>query len=141
VDVAAAETTPPLRAIASSLQQTLWLHKISSFANSSEYRQDVDRVLKSELGPLYVGLPHFRSTFFGGIEGLQSASDAVFKRCIEGSDALFVDGWKGWLKDANQEDVLSWFADLSEKLAIFSVDYNLAMTHFRRPLAQPNKPI
>jgi hypothetical protein len=141
VDIAAAESTPPPRPIASSLQQTPWLHKTSSFANSSEYRQDVDRVLKSELGPLYVGLPHFRSTFFGGVSGLKSASDAVFQRCTEGSNALFVDGWKGWPKDANQEDVLSWFADLSEKLATFSADYNPAMAHLRRPLAQPNKPI
>ena len=52
------EPTPSPRAIASSLQQTPWLHKTSSFANSSEYRQDIDRVLRSELGPLYVGLPH-----------------------------------------------------------------------------------
>ncbi|CRL30802.1 unnamed protein product [Penicillium camemberti] len=52
VDAAAAESTPPPRTIVSSLQQTPWFHKTSSFANSSEYRQDVDRVLKSELGPL-----------------------------------------------------------------------------------------
>ncbi|CAI7635129.1 unnamed protein product [Penicillium pancosmium] len=38
VDVAAVESTPPPRTIASSLQQTLSLHKTSSFANSSEYR-------------------------------------------------------------------------------------------------------
>ncbi|CAG7999808.1 unnamed protein product [Penicillium nalgiovense] len=141
VDAAAAESTPPPRTIASSLQQTPWLHKTSSFANSSEYRQDVDRVLKSELGPLYVGLPHFRSTFFGGVSGLQSASDAVFQRCTEGSNAAFADGWKGWPKNANQEEVLSWFADLSEKLVTFSADYNSASTHLRRPLAQPNKPV
>lgn len=141
VDVAAAESTPPPRAVASSLQQTPWLHKTSSFANSSEYRQDVDRVLKTELGPLYVGLPHFHSTFFGHVSGLQSASDAVFKSCTEGRDALFADGWKGWPEDANQEDVLSWFADLSEKLAKLSKNHSPKSTHMRRPLAQPNKPI
>ncbi|KAJ6019331.1 hypothetical protein N7522_001398 [Penicillium canescens] len=141
VDDAAAESTPPPRAIASSLQQTPSFQKTSSFANSSEYRQDVDRVLKSELGPLYVGLPHFYSTFFGGVSGLQTASNAVFKKCTEGSDALFADGWKGWPKDADQEHVLSWFADLSEKLATFSADHNSGSTHLRRPLAQPNKPV
>ncbi|KAE8145874.1 hypothetical protein BDV25DRAFT_133403 [Aspergillus avenaceus] len=141
VDVAAAESTPPPRTVASSLQQTPWLHKTSSFANSSEYRQDVDRVLKTELGPLYVGLPHFHSTFFGHVSGLQSASAAVFKRCTEGKDALFAGGWKGWPEDANQDDVLTWFADLSEKLGKLSNDHNPNATHMRRPLAQPNKPI
>ncbi|CAG7999365.1 unnamed protein product [Penicillium salamii] len=141
VDAAATESTPPPRTIASSLQQTPWRHNTSSFANSSEYRQDVDRVLKSELGPLYVGLPHFRSTFFGGVCGLQSASDAVFKKCKKGVHALYADGWKGWPQNANQEDVLSWFADLSEKLLKFSADYNSVSTHLRRPIAQPNKPI
>lgn len=67
VDVAAVESTPPPRAIASSLQQIPWVHKTSSFANSSECCLDVDRVLKSELGPLYVGLPDFRSKYFGDV--------------------------------------------------------------------------
>ncbi|KAJ5318441.1 hypothetical protein N7476_004861 [Penicillium atrosanguineum] len=138
---AVTEPTPPPRAIASSLQQTPSNLKTSSFANSSEYRQDVDKVLKSELGRLYVGLPHFRSTFFGAVSGLQQGSEAVFQRCIEGSDSLFVNGWKGWPNDANQEKVLSWFADLSEKLATISADYSPVTARLRRPLAQPNKPI
>ncbi|KAK3935018.1 hypothetical protein QBC46DRAFT_413396 [Diplogelasinospora grovesii] len=36
------ESTPPLRPIASSLQQTPWLHSTSSLANSFEYRRDVE---------------------------------------------------------------------------------------------------
>ncbi|KAJ5203808.1 uncharacterized protein N7498_004687 [Penicillium cinerascens] len=124
VDVAVEETTPPPRPIASSLQQTLWLYKTSSFANSSEYRQDVDRVLKSELGLL-----HFRSIFFGAISGLQIGSEAIFQRCKEGSDPLFVNRWKGWPNDANQEKVLNWFVDLSEKLAIILADYNPIIAH------------
>jgi hypothetical protein len=36
---------------------------------------------------------------------------------MEGSNPLFSEGWCGWLKNANQVDVLSWFADLCEKLA------------------------
>lgn len=138
---AVTECTPPPREIASSFQQTPWIHKTSSFANSSEYRQDIDRVLKSELGALYIGIPHFHSTFFGGISGLQSASHAVFKRCTEGENALFANGWKGWPSDANQEDVLTWFADVSEKLAKLSKDYHPESIQPRRPLAQPNKPI
>lgn len=142
MDVVAAESTPPPRAVASSLQQTPSHLKTSSFANSSEYRQDIDRVLKLELGPLYVGLPHFQSTFFGSVSGLQTGAEAVFRRCTESSDALFVDGWKGWPKNANQEEVLKWFADVTEKLATFSADYKpLSMLHPRRPLAQPNQPI
>jgi hypothetical protein len=79
--------------------------------------------------------------FFGGVSGLQSASDAVFEKCTKGRNALFAEGWKGWPKNANQEDVLNWFADLSEKLAALSADYKPATGHLRRPLAQPNKPI
>ncbi|EJT69154.1 hypothetical protein GGTG_13263 [Gaeumannomyces tritici R3-111a-1] len=40
---AVAESTPPPRLVPSSFQQTPWLHNTGSFANSSEYRQDVDR--------------------------------------------------------------------------------------------------
>jgi hypothetical protein len=64
---AVTEATPPPRPIASSLQQTPWLHNTSSFANSSEHRKYVDVVLKEELGPIYVRLCNFHETFLGGV--------------------------------------------------------------------------
>ncbi|KAM3510126.1 hypothetical protein MY11210_006043 [Beauveria gryllotalpidicola] len=139
---AVTESTPPPRLTASSLQQTPWLHTTSSFANSSEHRKYVDGVLKEELGPMYVGLPNFHDTYFGGAD-LRTASQAFFEQCLEGSDPCFKGGWKGWPKDANQEDVLSWFADFSEKLAAFADVHKSIPTHRhrRRPLARPNKPI
>ncbi|KAK0610050.1 hypothetical protein B0T17DRAFT_593872 [Bombardia bombarda] len=138
---AVTESTPPPRLIASSFQQTPWLHNTSGFANSSEYRKDVDRVLRDELGAIYVGLPRFHEAFFGRIVGLKITSEAVFKKCIEGSEPLFSNGWSGWPTDANQDDVLSWFTELNEKLATFAEGYKSTPTHRRRPLAQPNKPI
>ncbi|KAH7201228.1 hypothetical protein DER44DRAFT_748366 [Fusarium oxysporum] len=140
---AVAESTPPPRQVASSIQQTPWLRNTSSFANSSEHRKYVDDVLKEELGPMYVGLRNFHSTYFGGVADLQTASQAFFEQCLEGSDPLFEDGWKGWPKDANQDDVLSWFADFSEKLTTFADDQKSISTHQhrRRPLAKPNEPI
>ncbi|KAI8648265.1 Non-specific serine/threonine protein kinase [Fusarium keratoplasticum] len=143
VYVAVTESTPPPRPIASSLQQTPWLRNTSSFANSSEHRKYVDDVLKEELGSMYVGLRHFHNTYFGGVVGLDAVSEAFFDQCIEGSDPLFEDGWKGWPEDANQDDVLSWFSDFSDKLAAFADGHGSISTHQhrRRPLAQPNKPI
>ncbi|KAK3384287.1 hypothetical protein B0T24DRAFT_516412, partial [Lasiosphaeria ovina] len=138
---AVTESTPPPRLITSSFQQTPWLYNTSGFANSSEYRKDVDRVLRDELGALYVGLPRFHEAFFGRVAGLKIASEAVFKKCMEGSEPLFSNGWSGWPTDANQDDVLSWFAELNEKLAIFAEEYKSTPTYRRRPLAQPNKPI
>jgi hypothetical protein len=139
---AVAETTAPPRTIASSLQQTPWLHHTSSFANSSEYRLDVDRVLKRELGPLYVGLRRFRETYFGRVADLETASEVIFGKCMEGSRPLFGEGgWSGWPKNANQDEVLSWFADLCEKLATFADGCKPASTLRRRPVAQPNKPV
>ncbi|KAG7402743.1 hypothetical protein Forpe1208_v017044 [Fusarium oxysporum f. sp. rapae] len=140
---AVTESTPPPRPIASSFQQTPWLRNTSSFANSSEHRKYVDDVLKEELGSMYVGLRCFHDTYFGGVAGLDAASQAFFKQCVEGSDPLFEDGWKGWPRDANQDDVLSWFANFSDKLAAFAGSHESIPTHQhrRRPLAQPNKPI
>ncbi|KAM0360990.1 hypothetical protein ACHAPK_011824, partial [Fusarium culmorum] len=140
---AVAESTPPPRPIASSLQQTPWRRNTSSFVNSSEHRKYVDDVLKEELGPMYVGLCRFHDAYFGGVAGLDAASQAFFHQCVEGSDPLFADGWKGWPRDANQDDVLGWFADFSDKLTEFADSHGSISTHQhrRRPLAQPNKPI
>ena len=89
---AVTQSTPPPRLTATSLQQTPWLHITGSFANSSEYRQDVDRVLRLELSSLYVGLRRFRETYFGSVAGLDAASEAVFRKCMEGSNPLFTEG-------------------------------------------------
>ncbi|KAK6859033.1 hypothetical protein PG995_004886 [Apiospora arundinis] len=138
---AVAEHTPPSRTIASSLQQTPWLRNTSSFVNSSEHRKYVDGVLKEELGPLYVGLQDLQTVFFGGIADLDTASEATFKKCQDGETPLFDDGWQGWPEDANEKDVLQWFADASNKLAEFAEEYRPDEHSQRRPLAKPNQPI
>jgi hypothetical protein len=114
------ESTPPPRPIASSLQQTPWLRNTGSIANSSEHREHVDNVLREELGPMYVDLRDFHKTYFGDVANLETASKTFFKDCSEGSNLLFSDGWRGWPEEAKQDDVLSWFADFTEKLAAFA---------------------
>lgn len=75
--------------------------------NSSEYRQNVDPVLKLELEHLYVGLPNFHKSFFGDIPELDMVSEAVFRKCIEGDSPLFKEGWSGWPAGAKESDVLT----------------------------------
>ena len=90
---------------------------------------------------MYVGLRNFYETYFGDVPGLEMASDAFFKQCQEGSNPLFDSGWGGWPEDAKQDDVLSWFADFSEKLTAFAQGNTSIPTRQRRPLAKPNEPI
>ncbi|KAH8655712.1 hypothetical protein BX600DRAFT_552924 [Xylariales sp. PMI_506] len=120
---------------------TPWKYNTSGFANSSEYRQDVDKILREEPGPLYVGIHNFYEALFGGVVGLEPASEAVLKKCMERSDPLFTDAWVGWPQDANQDGVLSWLSDMIEKLATFAEEYESKPTDRRRALAQPNIPI
>ncbi|KAJ4307318.1 hypothetical protein N0V88_000701 [Collariella sp. IMI 366227] len=138
---AVTESTPPPRPIASSLQQTPWLRNTGSFANSSEHRKYMDNVLKEELGPMYVDLRDFHKTYFGSVPNLASASKMFFDGCLEGSSPLFDGGWRGWPEGAKQDDVLSWFANFSDRLAAFAKRYESAPTHRRRPLAKPDEPI
>ncbi|KAF1994258.1 hypothetical protein P154DRAFT_502141 [Amniculicola lignicola CBS 123094] len=63
---AVTESTPPPRP-PFSFQQTLQLRNTSSFANLNEHCKYVDEVLKEELGPIYVGIPHFFKAFFSEI--------------------------------------------------------------------------
>ncbi|KAG9229575.1 hypothetical protein BJ875DRAFT_537638 [Amylocarpus encephaloides] len=121
--------------------QTPWLRNSSSFANSSEYRKHVDVVLKEELGSMYISVPGFHERVFGGVPDLETISESVFKRCMEGDNPLFCEGWNGWSKDANQEDVLSLIAQLSDQLVNLAEDHRSTPKHRRRPLAQPSKPI
>ncbi|GAP89782.1 putative rhodopsin kinase [Rosellinia necatrix] len=141
VYLAVTESTPLPGPIVSSLQQTPWPRNTDSFTNPSEYRRHVDKVLDLELGPLYVGVPAFRETFFGTVADLRTASELFFDKCREGNNPRFRGGWTGWPKDANQDDVFCWFAELSEELTAFAENYKSTPTHRRRPLAQPSKSI
>ncbi len=138
---AVTESTPPPRPIASSLQQTPWLRNTGSFANSSEHRKYVDNVLREELGPMYVGLQDFHEAYFGSVPHLATASKTCFDDCLGGSSPLFDGGWRGWPEGAKQDDVLSWFADFSDKLAAFAERHKSTPTRRRRPLAKPDEPI
>ncbi|KAJ4865026.1 hypothetical protein T069G_01556 [Trichoderma breve] len=81
---------PPLPVpILPCFQQKPWSRNTSSFKNSSEYLRDVNRVLREELGTIYVGLPRFHGVFFGDVAGLGAASEAVFDKCQEGDSLLF----------------------------------------------------
>ncbi|KAH7636088.1 hypothetical protein B0T09DRAFT_32902 [Sordaria sp. MPI-SDFR-AT-0083] len=71
---------------------------------ASEYRKNVDMVLRDELGAMYVNLPDFHDIFFGRVAGLKTASEAVFNKCTEGSELLFRNDWRGWPTDANQQE-------------------------------------
>ncbi|ORY59944.1 uncharacterized protein BCR38DRAFT_350524 [Pseudomassariella vexata] len=139
VYIAVTESTPPPRPVASSLQQTPWLRNTSSFPNSSEYRKHVDDVLKEELGPMYIGLPHFYDTFFDDVADLKTASEAFFEQCIGGTDPFFEDGWRGWPPDARQDDVLTWFTGFCEELAAFAEGRENRPMRQPRLLAKPNE--
>ncbi|KAK9446145.1 serine/threonine-protein kinase Sgk2 [Metarhizium brunneum] len=141
VSTAAAESTPPPRSIASSLQQTPWSQNTSSFVNSSEYRQNVDPVLKLELEHLYVGLPNFHKSFFGDIPELDMVSEAVFRKCIEGDSPLFKEGWSGWPAGAKESDVLTWIGGLISQLEAFADNRIPTSVARRKLLAQPKTPL
>ncbi|KAJ2996128.1 hypothetical protein NUW58_g1072 [Xylaria curta] len=139
VYIAVTESTPPPRPVASSLQQTPWLRNTSSFPNSSECRKHVDDVLKEELGPMYVGLPHFYDTYFDNVADLKTASEAFFEQCVGGTHPFFDDGWRGWPPNAKQGDVLTWFTGFCEELAAFAEGRGNRPMRQPRPLAKPNE--
>ncbi|KAK4071301.1 hypothetical protein Purlil1_13468 [Purpureocillium lilacinum] len=141
VSAAAVESTPPPRPIPPSIQQTPLSQNTSGLVNSSEFRHDVDPILKLELEHLYVGLPNFHETFFGDVPALNMVSEAVFWQCSEGETPLFRDGWAGWPAAAKEGEVLAWFGDLIPKLEAFAVDHNSRPVASRKLLAQPRSPL
>ncbi|KAM4061041.1 kinase [Hirsutella rhossiliensis] len=138
---AVAESTPPPRPTLSSIQQTPLSQNTSGLVNSSESRQNVDPILKLELEHVYVGLPNFHEAFFGDVPDLDMVSEAVFRRCTEGDNPLFKDGWSGWPAGAKESDVLTWFGGLIRKLEEFAGDRISHPAARRKLLAQPRTPL
>ena len=134
----------PPRLIPTPAPQTPLHHTTSSIVNSSELREQVDEVLKREVGTLYVGLPVY-DTFFGCVVNLELASKAIFAKFTTGDEPLFEKpigvrktGWRGWPQDANQYAVLNWFKEFTEKLVAFAEEYEPGRIHQRGLLGQPD---
>ncbi|KAI1418834.1 hypothetical protein F5Y12DRAFT_721593 [Xylaria sp. FL1777] len=135
---AVTESTPPRKAISSFLH-TPWRLTTSSVVNSSEKRDQMDKLLSHELGVMYVDVPNFHEAFWGGIPELETASEGIFQKCTQGTQPLFRQGWTGWPEDAKQESVLAWLADVVEHFLQWAQEYRPTTT--RRPLAQPDTPL
>ncbi|KAI0837480.1 hypothetical protein F5Y06DRAFT_297335 [Hypoxylon sp. FL0890] len=133
------ESTPPRKAIASILQ-TPWRLTTSSVVNSSEKRDQMDKLLSDELGVMYVDVPNFYEAFWGGIPQLETASEDIFQKCIQGPQPLFQQqGWTGWPGNAKEDSVLVWLTDIVERFLQWAQEYRPTIT--RRPLAQPDTPL
>ncbi|KAI1260709.1 hypothetical protein F5Y18DRAFT_245062 [Xylariaceae sp. FL1019] len=137
--VAAAQSTPP-RKPTSSFLHTPWAYRTSSIVNSSERRDHMDKVLRDELGVMYVDVPNFYEAFFGDIPSLETASVEIFQKCTDDAEPLFREGvgWTGWPGTVDEAGVLTWLAGLVERLVQWAQDYRPTT---RRPLAQPNTPL
>ncbi|KAI0113978.1 hypothetical protein GGR51DRAFT_505057 [Nemania sp. FL0031] len=129
-----------LRKPISTFSQAPSVYRTSSVINSSELCINIDKVLRDELGVMYVDVPNFHDAFFGNIPNLDVASAEIFQKCIDKTPSCFQEGcWTGWPGDASQGDVLAWLADLCEQITQWAEDYRPRT--MRRPLAQPDKPL
>jgi Fungal protein kinase len=132
------ESTPPPRPLP-YLNRTPISFNTGSLANTSEYRKYFDSALKDELdSSLYVDVPGFFDAFFGGVTGLQSLAEVVFKKCQEGEDPLYKaeGGWHSWPKEAPEKEVLDWFKDVIDKFLRFTEENGSTPKVGRRPLGQ-----
>ena len=142
VYAAAAESTPPPRPLPYSAQ-TPYSHTTSAISNSHEYRDDMDAVLKKELGSIYTDVPGFDETYFGGVKGLREAGAAVFSRCKEGDNSPYVDeiGWRDWPESAEEKQVLGWLITMIDKLRGIATEEALTTKNCRRVLGWPHQPL
>ncbi|OJD13994.1 hypothetical protein AJ78_05607 [Emergomyces pasteurianus Ep9510] len=138
---AVTESTPPPHSSLTFLQTPL-SRKMSSITNSNEYRKDIDRVLKDELGHMFVGLPIYEK-FFEDIEGLDTAAGAVFEMCKEGEEPLYSEesGWKDWPADSKEGIVLDWLRSLVKNFIKFFQIHAPNREIERVLIAWPNKPV
>ncbi|PHH59413.1 hypothetical protein CDD81_3223 [Ophiocordyceps australis] len=135
------QDTPP-QSLATSIQQTPWTLNTGCIVNSSELRRNVDPMLRAELENLYIGLPNFHQAFFGfgNVPDLNTVSKAIFRKCTEGEDALFQNGWTGWPTSAQESEVLAWLGGLIPKLEALDDRISILAAQ-RHLLARPRTPL
>ena len=117
-------TTPPpsLPSFTSSFQQTPWSFNTGSFADTSEYRKQVDDPLREELLPsLRLDIPDFVDAVFGCVQQLEELAETVFILCQEEDTPLYKEGsgWSKWPSSAEEKAVLEWLQELMERLTVW----------------------
>lgn len=137
VYAAAAESTPP-----AYLGQTPHSHSTSAVSNSDEHRNDIDAVLRGELGSLYTDVPGFDEAYFA-VEGLKEAAAAVFRRLKEGDDSVYADqvGWQGWPEPAEEKQILAWLITMVDKINEVAIEEALTTKDCRSILGWPHQPL
>lgn len=142
VYAAAAESTPPPKS-PSYFKQTPFSHSTSVIPDSSEYYDDVDAVLKKELGSIYTDVPGFDEAYFGAVEGLEEVAAVVFHK-LRGDDSPLYDdmvGWHGWPEIAEEERVLDWLTEMVGKIRSLAAEEKFLTISSRNILAFPNRSV
>ncbi|KAI9725603.1 MAG: hypothetical protein M1834_000788, partial [Cirrosporium novae-zelandiae] len=138
-------TPPPfLPFFVSSVQQTPWSFNTSQFANTSEFREHIDPILKSEMeGNLIIDHPHFFDVYFGGVTQLKEISQMVFEICKNIEPPLYTEdtGWLDWPEGCAETEVLRWLRKQIGQFVLFAKDYGFQSLSCRRCFTTPNKPI
>ncbi|KAE8355970.1 hypothetical protein BDV28DRAFT_11660 [Aspergillus coremiiformis] len=139
---AAAESTPPPRP-PPYVEQTPYSYSTSIISNSHERRDDIDAVLKEELGSIYTDVPGFDEAYFGCVKDLHKAGTAVFHRCIEGDDSLYNEtvGWRDWPQSAEEKQVLDWLVTKIEKFNEVATKEVFAAKSPHKVLGWPHQPL
>ena len=116
---------PPLLPFSSSFEQTPWSYSTGMFADTSEYRNNVDAALKEELLPnLRLDIPDFHRVLFRQVPQLEELANEVFKKCQGGENSLYQisTGWTKWPESAKEDLVLEWLQDLTKRLVVWLND-------------------
>ncbi|KKZ66871.1 hypothetical protein EMCG_07477 [[Emmonsia] crescens] len=134
-------STPPPSA--PFVQQTPITRNMSSLVNSSEYRKDVDHILKEDIGPMSIDIPGFYEAFFGKVTDLENMAHTVFEKCKQGDTPQYDEkhGWKEWPEDAKEEDVLRWLTQMITQFTDYAEELFPTFDIQRRLLVQPHQPL
>ncbi|KAL9028237.1 MAG: hypothetical protein Q9196_003371 [Gyalolechia fulgens] len=130
-------TTPPQThpLIASSFQQTPLSFNTGGFEDTSEYRKQVDDLLREELLPsLRIDIPDFVDAVFGCVPRLEELAETIFRLCQEGDNPLYTQdgGWSKWHPSAKEELVLLWLQELVERLTVWVGEHSTGATASRQ---------
>ncbi|KAF2452571.1 hypothetical protein BDY21DRAFT_382745 [Lineolata rhizophorae] len=131
-------STPPLS------EQTPWTFNTGSFAHTSDIRENIDPMLKDEVGDdLKVDHPDVFDAFFGQIPGLHEMTVAVLQSCIEAELPLFQEdvGWIEWPGRCEETAVLHFLRRHVDQFLRFADIHGFRPSKGHRCIATPNTPI
>lgn len=135
-------TTPKRFNVSTNFSQTSYSFNTSNLENTTETRNNLDKLLKQELKNNFVVEPALLLHFRARVPRMEEMVATVFQKCQEGLHPLYNDeSWTDWPNECLEHEVSSWIRSSTDRFLEIAQKHGFLPSTQRQWIIDPHKTI